>query len=165
MKERFNVLRDKIHSSFQGILSKWLLLVAINAAPSLWVALVEGYNLGAMLVAIFCFTIFYARLEWYWRQSNQRFPLLLSILNIGVTLRCLFLVPLLSLDWFSGVLAIQAVESSLQALSLGKSIPFLSTFLITMLQGVLLSLILLLLGSFAVAIYRLVTSIRQSNYS
>ncbi|MEM7183974.1 MAG: hypothetical protein AAF518_23940 [Spirochaetota bacterium] len=160
MKDRFNVLRDTIHSNFRSISIKWILLVAINAAPSLWIALKEGHNPLAMISVILCFILFYARLEWHWRQDQQRFSLHLSILNTGVMLRCLSTPLFMSIDIFTGAIAIQTVESSFQGLSLSKNIPFLSTFLITFLQGTFLSLVLVVLGSLAVAMYRILVYIR-----
>ncbi|MEM7183975.1 MAG: hypothetical protein AAF518_23945 [Spirochaetota bacterium] len=149
MKDRFNVLQDELHASYQGIFIKWLLLVTINSAPSIWIAFSIGYNLTVMLLVIFCFIIFYARLEWHWRQDQQRFSLHISVLNKGVMLRCLSIALFMGVDIFCGAIAFMI---TMLLLPIGTS-QFFSTILATLLQGIFLSLVLFGLGSIAVEIH------------
>jgi hypothetical protein len=135
------------------IFFKWLILVALNATMSFYMAMTSDFGqpdeIIAMLVGVVIFIGIYTYSEISIRaKSNKKW---LNILNIGIFIRTLLviLIPLgLYIDVIFGVLTISAVELLMKAQG------FFPTLIITLLQGGLLSLLVLILGITIEWIYR-----------
>lgn len=159
----------------------WLVICSISAAPSFLLATGMEANVPAMILGIFIFALIYSSInacQFYYNRIVAR-PLLHKALTIGFTLRLiltflstLLLAPrpnfpfLLICDAFPGMLAIAATQFLLAepGIAYGKYLAdnFLPTLITTLIQGVLLSIIAIIVSMIVWAILSMINRFKTS---
>lgn len=148
--------------SFRYYLVFWLVICCISAAPSFLIAIGGGANIPAMVLGVIIFVFLYSSINasGFYQSRIVARPLLHKALSIGFTLRlvltalsALLLVPGINIpfflicDAFPGMLAVAASKALVAepAVAYGKDVgaSFLPTLITTLIQGVLLSVIVL----------------------
>lgn len=118
------------------VLITWIVLISLNAVYSIFAALIEGFttflDIAAMLTAVLTFIVLYTLLD-LWALSWNRTKFSKS-LKIGASIKIAFQIfPAIEIG--AGTLAGMILEGLI------SEIPFLYTYLLSMLVGIMLSIV------------------------